>query len=78
MKKRKPSRDSNRGPLPVDDRNSELQTFSLAAIQRALSPEHFIVRQEQQPDRGVDITIELKERADAQGLATGERANAQV
>ncbi len=78
MAKKKAKAHPGRGPLPIDDRNSELQIFSLRAVERAFSPEEFIVRREGEPDRGVDVTIELKERIDSSGRATGEKANVQV
>src|SRR4051794_28185677 len=78
MAKKKRVRHPERGPLPIDDRNSELQAYSISALKTMLPPEKFIVRREDAPDTGVDITIELKAKVGAVAFATGDKANVQL
>ena len=60
--------------LPEDDRNSEIQELSARALQEALPTHRWILREEPQPDRGVDFSIELK----INGGCTNVRAQLQL
>ena len=65
---------SDLGPLPQSDDKSILQTDSFKAFNNALPSSRFILRQEPQPDGGVDWWVEL--RIDRR--FTGMRAHVQV
>ncbi|MGI9067353.1 MAG: DUF4365 domain-containing protein [Pyrinomonadaceae bacterium] len=48
------------GPLPIADRNSELQELSIKAFNAALPVEKFMFRDERINDAGVDGSLEVK------------------
>ena len=62
------------GPLPESDDNSVLQAESFKALENALPTDRFVLREEPQPDAGVDRSIELR----IGGRYTGMRAHVQV
>jgi hypothetical protein len=62
------------GPLPESDDNSVLQAESFKALEVALPTDRFVLREEPQPDAGVDRCIELR----ISGRYTGMRAHVQV
>src|SRR4051812_47708552 len=62
------------GPLPESDDNSVLQAESFKALENALPTDRFVLREEPQPDAGVDRCIELR----IGGRYTGMRAHVQV
>ncbi len=47
------------GPLPVSDRQSELERLSLVALNTALPNDLFKIRDERTDDAGVDASLEL-------------------
>lgn len=47
------------GPLPIADRNSELQRRSLGALRALLPNDKFVLRDERIDDAGVDVSLEL-------------------
>ncbi len=62
------------GPLPVSDESSVLQAESFKALENALPTGRFVLREEPQPDAGVDRCVELR----IDGRYTGMRAHVQV
>ena len=53
------STDFRLGPLPITDRNAELERKSLAAIRSAFPADRFLFRSESTEDAGVDGSLEL-------------------
>lgn len=52
--------DTDLGPLPKDDDNSELEERGLNALRNALPTELFLIREERIKDRGVDVSLEAR------------------
>ena len=62
------------GPLPISDRQSELERLSLIALNTALPNDKFKVRDERTDDAGVDVSLELL----IDGRSTNLRAQVQL